>query len=92
MLITRIRNILISFIAFGLVYAFGFIFPLLVALKDVSPLILSLTFMMQPMLAQLFATALGLEPFPGLVLLNQPIRNNDRFGWHSCICRPHYGC
>ncbi len=56
-----------TFLAFGAVYALGYLWPLLIVLRNLSPLLTSLTFMLQPMLAQLFSTMFGLEPFPGMM-------------------------
>lgn len=40
---------------------------MLVTIRSLSPLLISLTFMIQPMLGQVFSTFLGLEPFPGML-------------------------
>lgn len=56
-----------ALVGFGLVYGMGFVWAMLITIRQLSPLLISLTFMIQPMLAQVFSTILGLEPFPGFI-------------------------
>jgi len=61
------RNILISILGIGILGTYGYLITLLIALKFLSPMIVALTCLIQPIIAQIFATALGLEGMPGIL-------------------------
>lgn len=60
-------QIVLCFFSFALIYGAGYLWAILIGLRNISPLLISLTFMVQPMLAQIFSTVFGLEPFPGMM-------------------------
>lgn len=57
---------MLSIFGFGVIGAYGALITFLIALKYLSPMIVALTALVQPMIAQIFSTAIGLEEFPGM--------------------------
>jgi len=63
----------------GIIGTYGAILTMLTALKYLSPMIIALSLLIQPIIAQIFATAFGLEGMPGILLNNNNTvqRSND---------------
>ena len=63
------KNIAISIFCLGLIGTYGALFTILISLQYLSPMIVALSSLVQPMIAQIFSTALGLEGFPGIMTI-----------------------
>ncbi len=58
-------NFLLCVGGLGVMTSYGVAWTFMISIKYLSPLLISLTYLVQPMLAQLISTAAGLEAFPG---------------------------
>jgi len=60
------KNIIICVFGLGILVTYGTAMTFYYAIRFLSPLLISITYLVQPMLAQIFCNVCGIEVFPGM--------------------------